>query len=155
MLAGVSPALAMAASTASSSPPSTAVIPVGVAPQEAAMASPRTRVSAIASGAADHAGDHAGRELADAVPGRRVGLAEQPGDRDGGRDQQRLGDGGIGDLFRAARGAEPDQVSAGQFRPGAELLRETGYLKPGGQEAGGLSALPGRGEDQHVVNLAL
>jgi len=51
MLAGVSPASARAASTLASSPPRIAVIPVGVAPQEAAMASPRTRVSAIASDA--------------------------------------------------------------------------------------------------------
>jgi hypothetical protein len=61
----------------------------------------------------------------------------------------------IGDLFRAARGPEPDQVAAGQLRPGAELLGHAGELKPGGQEARGLRALPGRGEDQHVVNLAL
>ena len=50
-LAGVSPASAMAASTAASSPPSTAVIPVGSASQAAAIASPRTRVSAMASSA--------------------------------------------------------------------------------------------------------
>ena len=50
-LAGVSPASAMAASTAASSPPSTALIPVGSAPHAAAIASPRTRVSAMASSA--------------------------------------------------------------------------------------------------------
>ena len=50
-LAGVSPASAIAASTSSSSPPRTAVIPVASALQAAAIASARTRVSLIASSA--------------------------------------------------------------------------------------------------------
>ena len=87
--------------------------------------------------------------------GGGVRLAEQPRDRDGGCDQKRLGDGGIGDLFRAAGRAELDQVPASQLRPGAELLGQTRYLEPGGQESGGLRALPWRSEDEHIVNLAL
>ena len=54
-LAGVRPLLAMAASTASASPPSTAVIPVGSAAAAAAMAVPRTRTRRIASSELEHA----------------------------------------------------------------------------------------------------
>ncbi len=46
-----------------------------------------------------------------------------------------------------SRPASSDQV--------AEPLGEAGQLKPGGQEAGGLRALPGRGQDEHNVYLAL
>jgi hypothetical protein len=51
MFAGVSPASAIAASTVASTPPSTAVMPVGSASHAAAIDSPRTRVSLMASAA--------------------------------------------------------------------------------------------------------
>jgi hypothetical protein len=35
------------------------------------------------------------------------------------------------------------------------LFGQTRYLEPGGQESGGLRALPWRSEDEHTVNLAL
>ena len=70
---------------------------------------------------ADDARQHAGRELADAVPADRYGLAadrvrtrhhlvERCGER--GRHQQRLGDGGVPDLVRVSRGPAPDQIAS-------------------------------------------
>src|SRR6202041_340554 len=73
--------------------------------------------------------------------------------RQRGRHEQGLRDRGVADLVGVARGPGPDQVAACQLGGGAEPLGDPGYLKPGGEEARRLRALPGCGDDKHPYRL--
>jgi hypothetical protein len=103
----------------------------------------------------------AGRELADTVPGscprQLAGLAEAAGEHfrggKGSRQQQRLRDGGVPDLIGVGSGPAPDQVAAGDLRPGADTVGESGQLQPRGKESRCLSALTGCGDEEHPSTL--
>ena len=135
-------------------------MPVGVCAQAAAIARPRTAVSAIAASTRQHAGERGGGELADAVPGdddvavrrRRPGLgqrAELAGDEQAHRDDQRLGDRGVLDRLGVAGGAEGQQVGVGDRAGPAEEGFGAGELEPVGEHSGFLRTLSGGEDGQH------
>src|SRR5690606_23916707 len=98
-------------------------------------------------------GDRGGGQLPDAVSGHRVRPGEVRGEdvvrgeRRG--DQQGLGHGGVTDLLGVRLRPVSDQVEARDGRPPGEAVGDRRYLEPWLQEAGGLSALAGRCEENH------
>src|SRR5579875_3635620 len=113
-LAAVSPAASIAATTSAGSPPSSADIPVGVSAHAAA-------VEADGLGRRERPRDRGRGQLADAVAGDQLlvvgrrGDPELGGGDDPGRDEQRLGDGGVLDLVGAGGRAETPEVEAGDL----------------------------------------
>ena len=137
-------------------------MPVGLSAAASAIARPRSRTSTIACSARDHAGAGGGGDLADAVPGGRADDVErvgrvreelQRGDQPGGH-QQRLGDRGVADRLGVGLGAVVDQVQPGAGRQPAQPVLEVGQLEPGREEAGGLGALTGSDDDEHLPTLS-
>ena len=53
----------------------------------------------------------------------------------------------------SASAVVPDVIRShpGQLGPGAEAVGETGQFQPRGEEAGRLSTLAGRGDDEHFL----
>ena len=82
-----------------------------------------------------------GRQLADRVPGGdgAGGDVQRAGGQQRGRDDQRLGDGGVLDLVRPGGGAQPDEVQVMPLRHGrgssasrpdrANWLEHSGFLR--------------------------
>ena len=68
-----------------------------------------------------------------------------------GGDDQRLGDGGVGDLLGRRGGAEPGQVQAAGLRPRVERSAAPGSSSHGGEHAGGLRSLSGGKQRNHGV----
>jgi hypothetical protein len=68
---------------------------------------------------------------------------------EGGRHEQRLGDGGVADLLGAALGAEADEVQPGHLVRGRQHGGGGGELEPRREEARGLGALSGSDDRQH------
>ena len=160
-LAGVRPCLSSMPSTSSRSPPSTAVMPVGVAAAASAIALPRSRTRTMASSSADRAGRGRRRQLADAVArhradGAEVVAGEQVESRDqAGGDQQRLGDLGVTDRVGIGLGAVVGEIEPGHRRQRLEAGAESAVLEPGREESRRLGALTGSDDDQHVNNSAV
>ena len=78
--------------------------------------------------------------------GKRLDVPQFRMEQEYGRDKQWLCDRRVLDLVRTGRGAVPDQVTARLLGGGAETFGDTGYLKPRGEEARRLRALPGGGD---------
>ena len=156
-LAGVRPCLSSVASTSSASPPSTAVMPVGVASAASAIARPRSRTSTIACSAVIARAPAAAvssptlwpatapiRPNASAGCGKRASAATRPE-----RDQQRLRDRGVADRVGVGLGAVVREVQTGhgvpsQSRRSAKAL----VLQPRGEESGRLGTLSGGDDDR-------
>ena len=145
----------------SGSPPSTALIPVGVAAAARAIAWPRTRTNSSAlsglmapemAAAATSptlwpvAGDGAG-------PSAATGPEQSIGGEQCGGDEERLRDRGVANLLRRHRRAGGDQVDARRLGPPAQPVGGTGQLQPGAQLPWGLRALSGGEDREHVFNL--
>ena len=73
----------------------------------------------------------------------------------GGRDDQRLGDRGVGDLFSGRGGAQPGQIQPADLRPPVDAIAGTGEIQPLGKHAGSLGALSGREERDHISKRTL
>jgi hypothetical protein len=95
------------------------------------------------------AGD--GADLAERVRGVREELERR--DQTGG-DQQRLRDPGVADRLGVRLGAVVRQVQVGDGREPREARREGRILEPGLEESGGLGALAGSDDDEHVLHCA-
>ena len=107
---------------------------------------------------AQHPGDRPSGQLAHAVPGRDhavvgVGDAQRRGGDERGRHEQRLSYRGVPDFVGVGGCPVPDQVASGQIGPGPDLIGYAGQLEPGREEPRSLSALPGRGDDEHLLTL--
>ena len=87
--------------------------------------------------------------------GGLIGAEEFMGDRDRGRDQQGLGDGGIADSLRIRLGSEVGEIKPADGGQPGNPVGEGVDLQPLGQETGGLSALTGRGNRKHVIIVPL
>ena len=124
-------------------------MPVGVTALASAMARPRVATSEMACSSDDHAGEGRGGELADRVAGEDAPVAaevaarreERRGGDEPGRDDERLGDGGVLDRVGVGLGAVRDEVVAGGVAERGQLLTHAVELEPRGEEAGGLGAL--------------
>ena len=162
-LAAVRPCLSIAASTSSRSPPSTAVMPVGVAAAAPAIALPRSRTRTIACSAVITRAPAAAVELADAVAGdrarpcrrRRSGAGRSRAPRPARSRPAAAGRSRCARICVGVRlGAVVDQVEPGHGRQPLEAGPERVVLEPGGEEAGGLGALAGRDDDEHGLHSA-
>ena len=167
-LAGVRSWRAIVASTSSGSPPSTALIPVGVAAlacghRPAALGDEAHRV-----GLGEHPGRGGGGDLADRVPGEGAGAGgcrgvpavagaagECPQGEQAGADEQWLGHRGVLDGVLVGRRAVGDEVDLGGVGQCGQLVTQAGQLEPRGEEARGLGALAGADDDDHVVHPVL
>ena len=144
-------------------------MPVGVAAAARAIAAPRTVDEAQGLVVGQHAGDRRRGELADRVTGGRaeqrlgrerercVGVEVEDGPQAGQRrgDQQGLRDGRVADRVRVGRGAVGDQVEAGRAGRPRDRLGDGRQLEPRGEHAGGLGALTGADDDEHVLHSCL
>ena len=167
-LAGVRSCRSMAASTSSGSPPSTALMPVGVAALACGHRPAALGDEAHGVGLGEHPGRGGGGDLADRVPGERPGAGRRPGvppsavlpDRarrasSPAPDEQRLGDRGVLDGVLVGRGAVGDEVDLGGVGERGQLVTQAGQLEPRGEEARGLGALAGADDDDHVFHPVL
>ena len=78
------------------------------------------------------------------MPARSLRRREEGrGGDESGRDDERLGDGGVLDRVGVGLGAVRDEVVTGRLAQGGQLLAHPVELEPGGEEAGGLGALSG------------
>ena len=143
---------ASAVSTVSVSPPSTADIEVGVSgaglahghAADARPAGPRSHRRAPRPGAAAASSPTEWPAVAAPAASAAGGRREQRG-----RHHQGLGDGGVLDLVRVGRGAEPGQVETGGLRRTRPAGRRPGQLEPGTEHPGLLRALSGGDDGQH------
>ncbi len=67
-----------------------------------------------------------------------------------GGDDERLGDGGVVDGVGVATRCRGREVDAGGVGERGEVVGERGLGEPGGEESGGLGALSGADDDNHV-----
>ena len=145
---GSSPAASIAATTSSGSPPSTALMPVGSSAQAAAISRPRTAAKVIAVSGGEHAGQRGRADLADAVAGDHADVVERQvlGGEQRGRDQQRLGLGGVADLVGVGARC---RGGPGRRRP-ARTTSAAAPRSPAGRARGRgsrVSASPGPGRE--------
>ena len=73
----------------------------------------------------------------------------------GSRDDQRLGDRGVGDLVSGRGRAQPGQIQPADLRPAADAIGGAGEIQPLGEHAGSLGALSGREERDHISKRTL
>ena len=133
-------------------------MPVGVCAQAAAIARPRTAVSAIAASTEQHARQRGGGSsptLCPAMttspsgrpgPGQRAELA---GDEQAHRDDERLGHRGVLDRLGVAGRAERQEVGVGDRAGPAEEGFGSGEFEPVGEHSGFLRTLSGGEDGQH------
>ena len=86
---------------------------------------------------------------------RKTSLGERGMGQQGGRDDQRLGDRGVGDLFSGRGGAQPGQIQPTDLRPAADAIGSAGEIQPLGKHAGSLGALSGRKQRDHISKRTL
>ena len=101
---------------------------------------------------AQDAGGRRCGELADRVPGDAgdgVAVVERVPRQEAGRDDERLSDLRVADPIGIPLGAGGDEVDARPLGVGGEALARAVELEPGGEEPGGLGALPGEDRDDH------
>ena len=152
---GVSPWRSIVASTSSGSPPSTALIPVGVAALASAIARPRSATKRIAS-VSESTPAPAAAVISptecpasapvpvDATASVLVVAGQRAQGEQAGADEQRLGDGGVLDGVLVGRRAVRDEVDLGGVGEGGQPVTQAGQLEPRAEEAPG-SGSPGRG----------
>ena len=85
---------------------------------------------------------------------RRRCCRERPQGEQPGADEQRLGDRGVLDRVLVGRRAVGDEVDLGGVGQCGQLVTQAGQLEPRGEEAGGLGALAGADDDDHVSTLS-
>ena len=157
-LAGVAPAASMAASTSAGSPPTTALMPVGVTAAAAAMLLARSRTNVMASVLGQDTGQGRGRDLADGVAGeddrKRAEFDVEQGLRghQPGGDDQGLRDGGVLDGFLIGGGAVGGEVDACDFAQGGQMACDGRQFQPRGQKTRGLGALSRADDCKHVTS---
>ncbi|SKU07754.1 Uncharacterised protein [Mycobacteroides abscessus subsp. abscessus] len=110
----------------------------------------------------DDPGDGIGGDLAHGVAGDDGGLGVEVTalvqlviGQQGQCDDQRLGDGGVGDLLGGGGGSQAHQIESAGLRPLLNLIRGTGQFEPRGQHAGGLGSLSGSEQCNHVFKRTL
>ena len=103
---------------------------------------------------AEHAGQGRRAHLADAVAGDDGDVVHRQvlGGQQRGRDQQRLGLGGVLDLVGVGLRSEVYQVDPGQRGPPAQPRLGAGQVEPRGQETRLLGTLSGSEYGQHVYD---
>ena len=72
-----------------------------------------------------------------------------------GGDDERLGNPRVADRVSVRDGAVRSEVEPSRIRESREAFRQTGHLKPGGKEPGGLRALSGADDDDHFSSLPI
>ena len=65
---------------------------------------------------------------------------------------EKMGDGGVADGVGVGLGAVVHQVEVGDGRPPGQPIGDTGQVKPGREESGGLRPLSGSNEYEHPSN---
>ena len=160
-LAAVSPCSASLATTASRSPPRTAVMPVGRAAAASAIARPRSRTRTMACSAlitwAPAAAVISPTECpapTPTTPKASAGEREQLEQRhQTGGDDERLGHRGVADGLGVGLGAVGREVHAGAGGQPVQPGPDGRQLEPRGEEAGGLGALSGGDDGEHPSTL--
>ena len=120
-------------------------MPVGSSAQAAAISRPRTAAKVIAASAVSTPASAAAPSSPTLWPAttRDVVQRQVLGGEQRGRDQQRLGPGGVPDLVGVGVGAQVDQVDPGQRRPPAQPRLGAGEVEPRGRGSRA-SESPGR-----------